>query len=156
MSRSRRSSAHLYAATAALVLACGAPQRAPEAELQQIVRAVVLAIEEKDPEAVLQPVALEYRGEDGLGYPEVRAIVLTFLLREEPIGARLTQLSVEPAGTDNRRRVQARVLFARGVRLQHSASAAPLGSVEYLFDLVFAREGEGEDWKAVSGRYQRL
>ncbi len=151
-----RSTASLCVVTFALALACGAPQRAPEEQLQQIVRAVVLAIEEKDPEAVLQPVAFEYRGEDGLGYPEVQAIVLTFLLREEPIGARLTQLSIEPAGTDSRRRVQARVLFARGVRLQHSASAAPPGSVEYLFELVFAREGEGKDWKAVSGRYQRL
>ncbi len=156
MSHSRHSSAPLYAATAALVLACGAPQRAPEAELQQIVRAVVLAIEEKDSEAVLQRVAFEYEGEDGLGYFEVQAIVRTFLLWEEPIGARLTELSVEPAGADARRRVQARVLFARGVRLQHSPSAAPLGSVEYLFDLIFTRVGEAEDWKAVSGRYQRL
>ncbi len=151
-----RSTASLCVVTFALALACGAPQRPPGKHLEQIVRAVVLAIEEKDPEAVLQPLAFEYRGEDGLGYPELRAIVLTFLLREEPIGARLTQLSVEPAGADSRRRVQARVLFARGVRLQHSASAAPPGSVEYLFDLVFAREADGEDWKAVSGTYQRL
>ena len=151
-----RSTASLCVVTFALALACGAPQRPPGEQLQQIVRAVVLAIEEKDPEAVLQPVAFEYRGEDGLGYPEVRAIVLTFLLREEPIGARLTQLSIEPAGTDSRRRVQARVLFAQGVRLQHSASAFPPGSVEYFFDLVFAREGESKNWKAISGRYQRL
>ncbi len=156
MSRSRPSSARLYAVSAALVLACNLAQRSPEEDLRQILRALVVAIEQKDPEAVLQRVAFEYRGEDGLGYPEVKAIVLTFLLREEPIGARLTQLSVEPAGTDSRRRVRARLLFARGVRLQHSASAFPPGSVEYFFDLVFARERKGEDWKAVSGRYQRL
>ncbi len=154
MSRSRPSSTRLYAVIAALVLACNLAQRSPEEDLQQILRALVVAIEEKDPEAVLQRVAYAYQGEEGLGYPEVQAIVLSFLLREEPIGARLMELTVEPAEAGSRRRVQARVLFARGLRLQHDASAAPLGSVEYFFDLVFARDDKG--WKAISGRYQRL
>ena len=154
MTRTHPSSARLYAVSAALVLACNLAQRSPEEDLRQILRALVVAIEEKDPEAVLQSVAYAYQGEDGLGYPEVQAIVLSFLLREEPIGARLKELTVEPAGADSRRRVQARVLFARGVRLQHDARAAPPGSVEYFFDLIFARDDKG--WKAISGRYQRL
>ena len=130
MSRSRPSSARLYAVSAALLLACNLAQRSPEEDLRQTLRALVVAIEEKDPEAVLQRVAYAYQGDDGLVYSEIQAIVLSFLLREEPIGARLKELTVEPAGADSRRRVQARVLFAPGVRLQHDARAAPPSSVE--------------------------
>jgi hypothetical protein len=119
-----------------------------------VVHNVIAAVEEKMPKAILRHVAFEYRGDDGLGYPEIQAVVLTFLLREETVGARLEDLTIEPAGGDGTHRVRARVAFARGRRLRQSEASLSPDAVEYTFDLVFARHEDG--WKAVRGRYQRL
>ncbi len=142
----------LFGLLAALALTCTPAEPAPEQELREVAQAIVAAIEEKDPEAVLRHIAFDYRGDGGLGYPEVQAVVLTFLLREETIGARLLELSIEPADASGNQRVQARVAFARGTRL--ARRAFPHAGVEYFFDLVFAREDE--QWKAVRGRYEPL
>jgi hypothetical protein len=139
---------------AALALGCAAPEPSPEVEIREAVHEILAAIEEGKPEAVLQHVAFEYRGDDGLGYPEIQSLVLTFLLREETVGARLEDLSIEPAGGDDTHRVHARVAFVRGRRLRHSEAPSSPDAVEYTFDLVFARHEDS--WKAVRGRYQRL
>lgn len=144
----------LFSLSATLALACAAQAPGPEEAIRETVQAMLAAVEEKDPGGVLEPVSFEYRGEEGLGYADVQSLVLTFLLWEEPIGVRLQSLSIESLGASGQQRVQARVAFARGVRLRQSPRPLPLGSVEYSFDLVFAPDGAA--WKAVRGTYRRL
>ncbi len=84
---------------------------------------------------------------------DVKAIVETFLLREDELGARLESLSIEDsAEVEGGRRAQAWVSFAPRVRLLKDTPLPP-GAVTYAFDLLFVhREGR---WQALRGSYAR-
>ena len=148
-----RAGSILIGSTTALALACAAPVPTPEEEIRAVMSDLIEAIEARVPGEVLEHVAFEFEAQDGVGYPEVQSLVLTYLLRDEVLGARLEQLEIEPAGQDAARRVRARVAFVRGTRLAQSQVPLPFEAVEYDFDLIFARRGG--DWQAVSGSYQR-
>jgi hypothetical protein len=159
-----RRAAALAAMTAAIAFAaCGGDERtggtAAEADIEAIVREVVAAIPERDPETVLRHVALEFRGgpsgrEPDLDHADANAIVLEFLLREHPISARIEDLRAAPAEADGTRRAVARVWFDASDVLVDPASAVPSSAVRYRFELRFARR-EGT-WQAIEARYERL
>ena len=69
-------------------------------------------------------------------------------------GARLEQVWIYPADEDGSHRIEARVRFARGVRMHGTEAPPPLSSFVYRFDLVF-EENDGV-WQAVRGSYSRF
>ena len=106
--------ASLLAVLALLGAACGAEPERPEAELRRTVERIVRGIVAKDPHAVLEYIAPEYRGEDGLRYIDVQSILLSFLLRDGSVRAKLESLEVDPAGADGSHRVRATLRFGQG------------------------------------------
>jgi len=148
------------------VTACGdagesalAPPSDADADVESIVRDVVAAIPERDPEAVLRHIALEFRGgpldrEPNLDHADAQAVVLEFMLREHPISARLEDVRTHPPEPDGSLRVVARVWFDASDVLRDPASAIPTTAVRYRFELRFARR-EGT-WQALDARYARM
>ena len=114
---------------------------------------MVAAVEQGQPEQILRHVSVEFESEDGLQYPDVDALVMTFLLRDESRGARLEDLSIDQE-SERLAHVRARVHFASGTSLRDRAQALPPGAVSYSLDLVFRRLVDR--WQAISGRYERL
>ncbi len=144
-----------------LALACGDPPTAPEPgpEVDDVVREVIDAIGEREVDTLMRHVALGFRGgpegrEPNLGYAEVQAIALEFLLREHALSARLDSVRVEPADADGARRVAARVWFDASETLADAASTVPESAVAYRFELRFERR-EGT-WQVVGASYARL
>ncbi|MFQ5515507.1 MAG: hypothetical protein ACE5FG_13890 [Myxococcota bacterium] len=139
-----------------LLIACdAAPPRAPEDELRTALDEIVAALEDHDPEAVLRFFAFDFREEGGLDYGDLQSIVLTHLLRSEPIGARLESVVIRPEtppGTGYRAELQ--LILARGSRLRDPGLPLPTGAVRYAIELRFERGESG--WQAHAGRYRRL
>ncbi len=128
------------------------PAAAPATErLEELVPALVDAIQAKQPIFVLDHVAESFRASDGLDYFGVRALVDTNALRDEEVGARLDGVSIT-AQPDGRQRVVADVSFALGQRLAADGPLPP-GAVTYALDLLFALDGAR--WQAISGSYRR-
>lgn len=141
-------------ATVALcVLACAPADRDPIAEVRAVVEGMVEAVEEREPRAILEHVAFDFRAEDGLTYPDVQSLVLEFLMGPAIPGARLESAQVDRDRDRGEVRVRARVRFARGERLSGTTGIPSLPSVVYAFDLRF-RSIEGV-WRAVGGSYRR-
>ena len=141
-----------------LLAACGpgdesAPVTATEAEesIDQLVPALVDAIQAKQPVFVMDHVAPEFVEEGGLDYFGVRSLVEAYAFRDEEVGARLESVSIQPAA-DGAQAVAARVSFALGQRLSEGA-ALPASATTYSLDLVFERRGAR--WQVVRGRYRR-
>jgi hypothetical protein len=131
------------------------PQLAPEEELRAAVLEIIEAVEERDPKTVLEYLAFDFREEEGLGYAEVQSIVLTYLLRDQKLGARLEELVIEPPKEGSETyRVRARTAFAQGRSIREPQQPLPADVVRYAFDLAFQRTENG--WQAVGGRYERL
>lgn len=138
---------------AAALGGCGAGTAPAEPALRQVIDEIIRAIERKDPGAVLEHVDYRFEESGGLRYPDVEALVLNFLLREEAIGARLEEVRILAPEADGSQRVRATVRFAAGTRLGDRAGPPPAGSVRYRFDLVFRQTGAV--WQAVGGAYAR-
>ena len=113
------------------------------------------SIEAADPQGVLRYVAVDFAEEGGLTYPDVQSTVLHFLFRDEQVGARLEELSIQPPAKEGApHRLRARLAFARGHKLREPQRPLPAGVVRYEFDLLFTESEFG--WQARGGRYRRL
>ena len=139
---------------AAALAGCGPGPPPAEPELRQVLDELVAAIERKDPGAVLDHVDYRFEEAGGLRYPDVEALVLSFLLPDAAVGARLEAVRVSEPESDGSRRVRARVRFASGTRLLGRSAPPPDASIVYGFDLVFRRTGG--PWQAVRGSYERI
>jgi hypothetical protein len=128
-----------------------APAQASAEQLEELVPALVDAVQAKLPGFVLDHVAQGFKSDDGLDYFGVRAIVDEYAFRDDEVGARLESLTIAKQD-DGRQRVHARVAFTPGQRLAVGAPLPP-GGVTYAFDLVFALDGLR--WQAISGSYRR-
>jgi hypothetical protein len=131
-----------------------APKVAAEASaenLEELVPALVDAVQAKLPAFVMEHVAESFKTGDGLDYFGVRALVDENAFREDEVGARLENLTIAKQD-DGRQRVQARVAFSLGQRIAPGAPL-PANAVTYAFDLVFALDGLR--WQAVAGSYRR-
>jgi hypothetical protein len=124
----------------------------PDEDLAQLIPSLVDSVQAKQPLFVMDHVAETFKEERGLDYFGVRALVETFALRDEPVGARLESSEVTPID-DATKRVSARVAFAPGRRLEPGESL-PDGAVVYALDVVFAKNGPR--WQAVRGSYARV
>ena len=127
-----------------------APAVAAE-RLEVLVPALVDAIQAKQPIFVMEHVAESFKTDDGLGYFDVRALVDTYAMRDDEVGARLEHVSITEQA-DGRQRVVADVSFALGQRIATDAPLPP-GAVTYALDLIFALDGAR--WQAVGGSYRR-
>ena len=152
--RQRRRAGRAAALLLGLLAGCGPAGERADADLHQLLDDVIGAIEDKDPGAVLAPVSYRFEATGGLGYPDIEALALTFLLRDEPVGARLEDVRISPGTTADSRRVDATVWFVSGTRLRDRPGPVPESAVAYRVELVF--ELLGTRWQAVRGAYARI
>jgi hypothetical protein len=128
-----------------------APVQAAAENLEELVPALVDAVQAKLPGFVLEHVAETFKSDEGLDYFGVRALVDGYAFRDDEIGARLETLTIAKQD-DGRQRVTARVAFNSGQRLAAGVPLPP-SAVTYAFDLIFALDGLR--WQAVAGSYRR-
>lgn len=127
-----------------------------------MIRDVVAAVGAREPERILRHVNVAFsggpRGEPAnLDYPGVNALVLEFLYRTHPIGARLEDLQVSDGperGGERTRRATFRLWVAANESLADPTLSPPPSAHGYEVDLLFARR-EGT-WQALTGEYERF
>jgi hypothetical protein len=133
-----------------------------QTEVAAMVREVVAAIGERDPERILRHVNVAFAGgprgqPDDLDYAGVKALVGEFLYRTHPIGARLEDLEVSDGpvrGDERTQRATFRLWVAPSEALGDPTLPPPPSAHGYDVDLLFAlREGT---WQAITGQYQRF
>jgi hypothetical protein len=127
-----------------LLVGCSPPRQDPVADVRAIVEALVASVDEREPRAILEHLAFDFRSEDGLSYPDVQSIVLEYLMGAEIPSARLESSEIVPGGEPDVVRVHARLRFARGT------SPAALYDFEVLF------QQRGGLWRAQWADYRRV
>ena len=139
----------------ALGVACSEPPPSdPPQELRATLLRMIAAVEDGEPDTILRRVSPEFQSDDGLGYADVQSLVLDFLLRDESVGARLEELTIEPPIEPGLPyRVRAELTFALGAKLADSRAPTPSGAQRYAFELDFIRSGTS--WMAMGGSYHR-